>query len=117
MISRVHLRQGDLCLFNFNPSIGHEYQGKRPALVIQANEQIRKSSLVTVVPLTSNLDNRLNDDIVIAKDEDNRLISDSVIKVHNIISFDYNRFINRIGRIENSTMDGVKKYLKKHFNL
>lgn len=117
MISRVHLRQGDLCLFNFNPSIGHEYQGKRPALVIQANGQIRKSSLVTLVPLTSNLDNRLNDDIVIVKDENNKLISDSVIKVHNIISFDYNRFINKIGRIESGTVDEVKAYLKKHFDL
>ena len=117
MISRVHLRQGDLCLFNFNPSIGHEYQGKRLALVIQANEQIRKSSLVTLIPLTSNLDNCLNDDIVIAKDENNKLISDSVIKVYNIISFDYNRFINKIGRIEDKPLKAVQGYLIKHFNL
>jgi len=117
MISRAFLRQGDLCLFNFNPSVGHEYQGKRPALIIQGNVQISKSNLVTVIPLTSNLDNCLNNDIVVEKDESNRLISDSVIKVHNIISFDYDRFINKIGRIENKALEKVKEYLKLHFDL
>lgn len=117
MSNKINLKQGDLCLFNFNPSTGHEYQGKRPALIIQADEQIKKSNLITIIPLTSNLENCLSEDIIIKKDKHNRLISDSVIKVYNIISFDYERFVNKIGRVEDVVMDDVKGYLKKHFGI
>lgn len=117
MNSRVKLRQGDLCLFNFNPSTGHEFQGKRPALVIQSDEQIGRSSLITVIPLTSNINNCLEDDILVKVTSRNRLYSDSVIKVYNIISLDYRRFINKIGVVEGGILDKVKKYLIKHFGL
>jgi len=113
----TNFKQGDLCLFNFDPSIGHEYQGKRPAVVIQSDQQIKKSSLITVMPLTSNTERFIGDDIIIKRDDKNRLYSDSVIRVYNIISFDYQRFINKIGDIDDNSLDKIKKYLKKHFNL
>jgi len=117
MNSKINVKQGDLYLINFNPSVGHEYQGKRPAIVIQANIQIRKSNLITVIPLTSNLENCLNDDIIVRKNRTNRLISDSVIKVYNIISFDYKRLINKIGVADEIILNQVKDYLKKHFGV
>ncbi|MDD4271341.1 MAG: type II toxin-antitoxin system PemK/MazF family toxin [Patescibacteria group bacterium] len=117
MNNRVKLKQGDLCLFNLNPSTGHEFNGKRPAVVVQSDRQIRRSSLVTVIPLTSNLGNRVDDDIVIASDDKNKLISDSVIKVYDIISLDYQRFINKIGRVDSDILASIKKYLKKHFEI
>ena len=117
MINKKNVKQGDLYLINFNPSVGHEYQGKRPALIIQSNIQIKKSNLITVMPLTSNLENCLSDDIVVEKNNANRLISDSAIKVYNIISFDYNRIVNRIGLIDSIVLVKVKKYLEKHFNI
>ena len=117
MINKLNIKQGDLYLINFDPSIGHEYQGKRPALIIQANIQIRKSNLITVMPLTSNCGNCLNDDIVIKKDGANRLISNSVIKVYSIISFDYKRLINKIGTVDNLVLNKVKNYLQRHFNV
>ena len=117
MINKKNVKQGDLYLINFNPSVGHEYQGKRPALIIQSNIQIKKSNLITVMPLTSNLENCLSDDIVVEKNNANRLISDSAIKVYNIISFDYNRRVNRIGLIDSIVLVKVKKYLEKHFNI
>ena len=86
MINKLNVKQGDLYFINFNPSVGREYQGKRPALIVQSNIQIKKSNLITVMPLTSNLENCLSDDIIIQKNNTNRLISDSVIKVYNIIN-------------------------------
>jgi len=111
------LKQGDLCLFNFDPSAGHEFQGKRPAVVIQSDQQILKSNLVTVIPLTSNLNNCHNDDFIIKKNNNNKLYSDSVAKVYNIISFDYQRFINKIGRVDYNILLNLKQYLKKHFDI
>jgi mRNA-degrading endonuclease toxin of MazEF toxin-antitoxin module len=69
---------GQLHLVNFDPSTGHEFQGKRPALIIEADNYIKKSNLVTILPLTSNLNNKLPEDIILEKDSQNRLISDSV---------------------------------------
>lgn len=117
MNNKIELKQGDLCLFDFNTSIGHEYQGKRPALIIESDQQLRKTNLITVIPLTSNTNNRLSDDVLIEKNEANRLMFDSLIKVHNIVSLDYQRFINTIGMIDNEALSAVKKYLRKHFGL
>lgn len=117
MINKSNVKQGDLYLINFDPSVGHEYQGKRPALIIQSNAQIKKSNLITVMPLTSNLENCLGDDIIVKKNNANRLISDSVIKAYNIISFDYNRIVNRIGLVDSVILSKVKKYLEKHFDI
>lgn len=111
------LKQGDLCLFNFDPSAGHEFQGKRPAVVIQSDQQILKSNLVTVIPLTSNLNNCHSDDFIIKKNNNNKLYSDSVAKVYNIISFDYQRLINKIGKVDVDVIDHIKKYLKVHFEI
>lgn len=108
---------GELFLVNFNPGLGHEYQGKRPAIVIESNKQLKKSNLVTILPLTSNLDNRIADDIIIETDKNNRLKFDSLIKVYDIISFDRSRFINKIGVANKEIMTQTKKYLLKHFDL
>ncbi|MFZ3054723.1 MAG: type II toxin-antitoxin system PemK/MazF family toxin [Minisyncoccales bacterium] len=111
------IEHGSLFLVDFNHGSGHEYQGKRPAIVIQSNKQLNKSNLVTILPLTSNLDNKIADDIVIEANEKNRLKFDSVIKVCNIASFDRSRFINKIGIANKDILNKIKKYLLKHFDL
>lgn len=117
MIEKNEIKHGDLFLVDFNPSIGHEYQGQRPALVVESSEQIKKGNLITILPLTSNLDNKMGDDVFVKTDTDNRLKFDSLIKVYNIISFDRSRFIKKIGRVDSKTTATVKHYFKKHFDL
>jgi len=112
-----NIKTGQLYLVNFDPSIGHEFQGKRPAVVIQANNFIKKSNLITILPLTSNLNNKLPADILLKKDHENKLFNDSIIKVFYICSFDHSRFISSIGKVNNDNILKIKKYLKKHFEL
>ncbi len=111
------MQYGEIYLVDFNISVGHEYQGKRPAVIIQSNQQLKVSNLATVMPLTSQIDNCHSDDIVILQDKDNRLFSKSVIKVHQIKSFDKLRFIKRIGEVDMATLEKVKNYLRAHFGL
>lgn len=117
MKNKQDVKFGELYLINFNPSIGHEYRGKRPAIVIESNNQIKKTNLITVLPLTSNLDNKTIDDILVKTDKKNGLYSNSIIKVYNITSFDYSRFIKRIGVVDVKVIERIKRYLKKHFDL
>lgn len=116
-INKDNINQGEIYLVNFDPGLGHEYQGKRPAIIIESDEQIRKTNLITVIPLTSNLENKTLDDILITKNNNNKLISDSIVKVYDICSFDYSRFINKIGNVNAEIMQQLKNYFRKHFSL
>jgi len=117
MMQKGDLEFGDVVWVEFDPSIGHEFQDKRPAIVIQSDEQLKRSNLVTIIPLTSNTGNTISDDIVVVMDSDNNLRTDSVAKVYCITSFDYSRFDKKIGKINADVSAAIKLYLKKHFDL
>ena len=117
MMRKGDLKFGDIVWTGFDPSVGHEFQDKRPAVVIQSDAQLQASNLVTVIPLTSKIGNRMPDDIMITPDAQNNLRSDSIAKVYSISSFDYQRFDKKIGEIDTTTVSAIKDYLKKHFDL
>lgn len=101
----------------FDPSVGHEYKGKRPAVVIQSDAQLSKSNLITVMPLTSQITKLHKDNILVKADKQNCLYTDSLIKVHNIQSFDVARFVKKTGVMDNSIMQKIQEYLKLHFDI
>jgi mRNA interferase MazF len=45
--------QGDIIWLNFNPRMGHEQKGKRPAIVISPKEYNEKVKLGLFCPITS----------------------------------------------------------------
>jgi mRNA interferase MazF len=45
--------KGDIIWLNFNPQIGHEQSGRRPALVISPQEYNEKTDLAILCPITS----------------------------------------------------------------
>lgn len=48
------VNQGDIVLVDFNPSLGHEQQGKRPGLVVSNHTyNQRTNGLAILVPITS----------------------------------------------------------------
>jgi len=117
MINKGEVQFGDIFFINCEPSSGHEFNGNHPAVVIQSNSKLKKSNLVTILPLTSNLKNKMIDDIIIKVDPLNNLKYDSVIKVYCPSSFDYVRFIKKIGVVDQNTLNKIKKYLKTHFDI
>ena len=111
------MKQGEIWLVSYSDGVGHEYQKNRPALIIESDKQIDKTNVYTVIPLTSNLNNKINDDISVNKNDSNNLFCDSLLKTHHIQSFDQSRFIKIIGQVDDKILDKVKKYLRIHFNL
>lgn len=109
------MKKGEIYLLNFDPSVGHEYKKVRPALVIQSGAI--ESSLVTVMPLSSQLKSELPKDLLIKKDSKNRLFEDSILKVSHISSFDKARCIHFIGKLDSENLRQVDKYLKTHFGI
>jgi len=111
------IKQGAVCIVNCDPSIGREYKKIRPAIVIQADEITKKSKLITVVPLSSKIGKRDEDDFIIKKDNINNLAVDSVVKTKQISTFDKKRIIQPIGMVGDSAVLMIKAYLLKHFGL
>ena len=108
---------GEIYMVKFDPSFGREYRGNRPGIVIQDDAISKKSSLVTVLPLTTQLNQKQIDDVFIARDSLNKLSGDSVIKVRNIQSFDKQRFLFKIGRAGSPVSRAVRGYLRRHFGM
>lgn len=111
------MKQGEIWFVSFIESIGHEFRKERPALIVQADDKLRITDVVTVMPLTSNIKNKHNDDIIIKKTNENGLYYDSVLKVYHLRSFDRSRFIKKIGIIDDNVIETVKQYLKEHFEI
>jgi len=92
-------QRGQLWLVNFDPSFGHEYQKVRPALIIEQDQYIALTTLLTVIPVSSQVIKRTPLDVLLTKDDHNRLMKDSLVKVMQLSSFDKRRFIKYIGRL------------------
>lgn len=107
---------GEIWWVDFDPSTGHEYRDKRPALVVQAVE-LETSRLITVVPLTTQVEKGGLCDIVIQKDKDNHLMRNSLAKIQFIQSFDRSRFDFCIGNISVESLSQVKESLRVHLGL
>ncbi len=84
---------------------------------MQSDKQLKKTNLVTIIPLTSQKDNRMPDDILVEVCKENNLMSDSLAKVYCIMSFDYARFDKVIGKINEDIATKIKDYLRRHFDI
>lgn len=112
----MEIKQGDIFWVNFDPAVGHEYKKKRPAIIVQG-EVTDTTPLVTLLPLSSQLENWHKSDIFVEKDSKNKLMKDSIVKVQQISSFDKKRLIGKIGEANSPTLRKVRGYLRKHFKL
>lgn len=108
---------GDIYYADCDPSTGHEYQGERPVLVVQENSTSVDSPVVTIMPMTSQLHQLSPSDVIVGKNNKNRLELDSAIKVQHIYSFDKRRFRFRIGQADSPVIRQVRGYLRRHFGM
>jgi mRNA interferase MazF len=104
-------QRGQIWLVNFEPSFGHEYQKIRPALIIQHEKYIDSGNLLTVIPISSQITNPEELDILIKTNSQNRLMKDSLLKTKHISSFDKRRFIKLIGIADEEMMKNTDKHL------
>lgn len=53
MVNRGEVKRFDVFLVNLDPTVGHEIQKTRPAVVISPNEMNRHVSTVIIAPMTT----------------------------------------------------------------
>ncbi len=68
--------RGDVVWLDFDPQVGHEQAGRRPALVLSHREYNQKAGLAIVCPMTSRVDKPWP--FLVPVDEHSAIIADQV---------------------------------------
>lgn len=110
-------QQGDIWLVDFDPSIGHEYQKVRPALIVESSDYLALGNLITVVPISSQVSKLTLLDVLIPKIAANRLVSDLLVKTRQVSTFDKRRFIKYIGECQPRVLQQVLSNLSLYLRL
>ncbi len=111
------VQHGDILLTNCEPSVGAEIKKIRPCVVIQSERLNRMSSLLTVIPITSQVEKPFFADIVIPRDEHNHLNGDALVRTSQIFTYDRSRFLKLIGRCSPPILRQIKEQLMVNFQL
>lgn len=110
-------QRGQIWLVNFDPSFGHEYRKVCPALIVENNDYIDTSSLLTIVPISSQTTKQKSLDVLLENNSQNRLMKNSLIKIKQVSSFDKRRFIKHIGLVRTKMMATIDKNLRLFLKL
>jgi mRNA interferase MazF len=110
---REHLspRRGEVWWVDFDPIVGHEQAGRRPALVVSADGlNTSPAGLVTVLPITTRL--RPLPSRIIVNPPEGGLSQPSQIITEQTRTVSQQRLQKRIGAVSPTTMQAVSKVLR-----
>ena len=103
-------RRGEIWYAYLDPTVGREQAGRRPVLVVSANElNAGPSELVIVLPITSR-DRGIPSHIALTK-ASSGLEQDSVVICEAIRSVSRRRLRNRAGAVDSATLAQVELVL------
>ena len=103
--TKTDLQFGDIILINY-PTLGKGKFKKRPFLVLQEDQDDILSCTIS-----SRLDQQNTQDIILRKDNKNKLATDSVLKMNKITPLHKNLLHKKIGSLEDKDKKVVKHQL------
>jgi len=107
----MNINRGEIWLIDFNPTIGREQAGVRPALILSVNEFNNSlASKVIALPLTSK-NKGIPLDVEITP-PDGGIIKNSYIKCEDLRSLSKNRLIEKWGIITDVKLSEVEDKVK-----
>jgi len=108
------MKKGEIWFVEIPTSGGHEQSGTRPVIVLSELE----ANMVIIVPFTSNMQAlRFTNTIEINPSSKNGLKSKSIALVLQLRAIDKRRLKNKMGTIEDKTLDKIDSMIKKMLNL
>ncbi len=103
----MDISRGEIYYADLSPVVGSEQGGIRPVLVIQNDVGNKYSPTIIIAAITSQLSKaKLPTHIELDKDKYN-LAKDSVVLLEQIRTLDKRRLRDRIGELDQSTMQSV----------
>lgn len=112
----MNIKRGDIFYADLGPVVGSEQDGIRPVLIIQNDLGNKYSPTVIAVAITTRIKPKLPTHIPISKGKFG-LSKDSVILIEQVRTLDKSRLKERVGSLDNKTLDKVKEALKISLNI
>ena len=113
----MNIKRGDIFYADLSPVIGSEQGGIRPVLIVQNDVGNRHSPTVIAAAITSQRDkSRLPTHIEVSADTCG-LSKDSVVLLEQIRTIDKKRLKDRMGELDNTSMNRVDTALSISFGL
>jgi mRNA interferase MazF len=97
-------------LVGLDPTVGHEIQKTRPAVVVTSNAYNQHGWVVLILPLTSH--DTAEYDQVLVQPPDGGITKPSVTLPEQLRAVDRQRLVRRLGRLKAETMRRVDRSLK-----
>jgi mRNA interferase MazF len=106
-------RRGEIYLVVFDPTVGHEIQKTRPALVIQNDVSNRWSPITIVAAISSRYGDPPHPrEVVVDPGRKTGLTQPSAVILNQIRSIDRQRLVKRLGVLDSATMRQVDDALR-----
>lgn len=105
-------RRGEVYLVSFDPTVGHEIQKTRPAVIIQNDVSNLYSPITIVAAISSQFADPPHPREVIIQPGKSGLIRTSAAVLSQIRSVDRKRLIKRLGSIDAPTLHEIDDALK-----
>lgn len=111
------VKRGEIYYADLSPVVGSEQGGVRPVLIVQNDTGNRHSPTVIAAAITSQLGKaKLPTHITLSR-QNTGLNRDSVILLEQIRTLDKSRLRERMGRLDERTMNAVDAALSVSFGL
>jgi mRNA interferase MazF len=112
MVDRYIPARGDIVKLNFDPTLGREQSGYRPALIVTPQEFNQATRLAVVCPITSKVKG-FNLEVILPED----LVTSGVILAFQVKTIDwYERQVKYVESLPLETMDEVMAKLQVLIN-
>ena len=111
-------RRGEIYLVSFDPTIGHEIQKTRPAVIVQNDVSNQHSPITIVAAISSQFGNPLRPrEVLVPAGSKTGLSKPSAVVLNQIRSIDRARLQKRLGALDAATLRKVDEALKISFGL
>ena len=111
------VKRGDIYYSDLSPVVGSEQGGIRPVLIIQNDIGNRYSPTVIAAAITSQQDKAKLPTHIKVNADDCGLARDSVVLLEQVRTIDKQRLKERMGSLDNGSMDRVDRALSVSFGL
>jgi mRNA interferase MazF len=105
-------RRGEIYLVHFDPTVGHEIQKTRPAVIVQNDVSNQYSPITIVAAISSKFSDPPFPREVVIEPQESGLPVRSAVIVNQIRSVDRRRLARKLGNLSDRKMERVDEALK-----
>ena len=106
------VKRGDIWLVNLDPTIGHEINKSRPAVIIQNDIGNKYSPVTIIAPITSHNTERIYPIEVLLSSGNTGIEKTSKVLLNQIRAVDQRRLIKRIGTVNEEIIEKIDEAIR-----